>query len=256
MEPDKIPLLDNAVSIVREASQKKVTLRIMGAMAVLLHSERSRHLFKDMKRTFTDIDLIGYSSQFKLIKDHLANMGYQSQTSGYEVAVSSHGKRSIYSDPKTKTHVDIFYDRLEMCHTVDFKNRLELDYPTISLADLLLEKMQIVHLNNKDMIDTLVMLSEHDIGDSNAETIDIEYVSRLLAKDWGFYYTVTTNLKNIKNVLGKLEALAERDKKNVDEKIEKAIKRIEEEPKSAGWKIRSKIGPSKKWYNDVEEVVR
>ena len=39
-----------------------------------------------------------------------------------------------------------------MCHDIPFKDRLEIDYPTIPLAELLLEKMQIVQINEKDLI--------------------------------------------------------------------------------------------------------
>jgi len=80
-----------------------------------------------------------------------------------------------------------------------FLKRLEIDYPTISLADLLLEKMQIVKLNEKDILDTIVMLREHDVGEGDKETINSDRVSGLLSDDWGFYYTVTTNLGKIKS---------------------------------------------------------
>jgi hypothetical protein len=68
---------------------------------------------------------------------------------------------------------------------------LELDYPTISLVDLLLEKMQIVRINEKDIIDTIMLLREHDVGSSDDETINIDYMAKTCKSDWGLWKTVT-----------------------------------------------------------------
>jgi len=153
-------------------------------------------------------------------------------------------------------HVDVFFDKLEMCHTIDFKDQLEVDYPTISLANLLLEKMQIVQLNEKDVIDTVVLLREHDVGEGDVETVNVKYISRLFSKDWGFYYTVTTNLKRIKDEFLPSYNLPDEDKTTVKDKIDILLERVQEEPKSLGWKMRAKVGAKKKWYRDVEELYR
>ena len=127
--------------------------------------------------------------------------------------------RHMYDAPKG-FHVDVFYDRLDMCHNLDFKGRLELDSPTIPLADLLLEKMQIVKINEKDIKDSMVLLRAHNLASSGREDIDAEYVSELLSKDWGFYYTVTTNLNKIREMMPNYEALTDEDKKDINAKID------------------------------------
>jgi len=152
--------------------------------------------------------------------------------------------------------LDVFFDRLEMCHTIDFMDQLEVDYPTISLANLLLEKMQIVQLNEKDAIDTVVLLREHDVGKVDDQTINLEYISRLLSKDWGFYYTVTTNLKRIRDEFLPSYDLSGEDKTDVEHKIDTLLERVEKKPKSLRWKMRARIGAKKKWYRDVEELYR
>jgi hypothetical protein len=161
--------------------------------------------------------------------------------------------RHLYDAPRG-FHVDVFYDKLEMCHTLDLRGRLELDKPTISLADLLLEKMQIVEINEKDIKDCIVLLRAHNVGSSDRENIDANYVAKLLSEDWGFYWTVTTNLKKIRELMPNYEALAEEDRKDVNSKIENLLTRIEETPKSMGWKMRAKIGTKKRWYNEVDAI--
>src|SRR5947209_11073668 len=41
---------------------------------------------------------------------------------------------------------------MQMCHTIDFRSRLNIDKRTVSLADLMLTKLQIVEVNEKDML--------------------------------------------------------------------------------------------------------
>ena len=50
------------------------------------------------------------------------------------------------------------FDRLDFCHVIPWsEQRLQADAPTLPLAELQLEKMQIVKLNEKDVIDTVML---------------------------------------------------------------------------------------------------
>jgi hypothetical protein len=162
--------------------------------------------------------------------------------------------RRIYVSERTDEKVDVFFDKLEMCHTIDLRNRLEVDYPTLSPSDILLEKMQIVKINEKDVKDALVLILEHDIGEEDRESLNSKYISQFLAKDWGAYYTVTKNLKKLEGLLSQYNVFDNDSKVLISQKIEKLLKVIEEEPKSLKWKMRAKIGTSKKWYRDVDEI--
>jgi hypothetical protein len=53
-----------------------------------------------------------------------------------------------------------------MNHIIEFKDRLEKDYPTIPLEELMLEKLQIVKINEKDIKDLIVLILEHEIGEN------------------------------------------------------------------------------------------
>jgi len=131
---------------------------------------------------------------------------------------------------------------------------LELDFPTITPSDLLLEKMQIVQITEKDLKDTMILLREHEIKEHENDVINTKYIAKLLSNDWGFYYTVTTNLKKTKEFLNFFDALTDEDKNIISEKIDKLLDYIEREPKSLKWKARAKIGTRKKWYREVETI--
>jgi hypothetical protein len=121
---------------------------------------------------------------------------------------------------------------------------------------MLLEKMQIVHINDKDVIDTIMLLREHPVGDGTSETIDVRHVAKMLAEDWGFYYTVTENLKKIQDRIPSFPELNEEDRTDISGKIQTVLKAMEDEPKTMAWKMRARVGARKKWYREVEDVTR
>jgi len=166
--------------------------------------------------------------------------------------------RVILENNTNHLKVDIFYDKLEFCHTIDFakNHRLEVDYPTISVSDLLLEKMQIVNITEKDIIDTSILLLEHEIGNADKDVVNLDYLTKILSQDWGFYYTVTRNLVKVKESLLSNQKIPQTDRTTAAARIDTIVNVMEKSPKSSGWKIRAKVGPSRKWYKDVEEVIR
>jgi hypothetical protein len=245
--------LDEVHRIMNAAKAESVLLRLLGALAFHIHCPKFSYMQEMLGRTFTDIDFASYRKESSRITKLFTELGYQ-----YDVRVRAlFGSRLIFLDTSgTSRHCDVFLDKLEFCHDVVFEDRLEVDYPTVPLAELLLEKMQIVKLNQKDAIDTIMLLREHQIGGSDDETINEDYIAHLTARDWGLWRTFTINLENVWKMAQTLEKLSEEDKKDVNSKITALHARIENEPKTRGWKIRSQIGERKKWYRDVDEFLR
>jgi len=244
-------LVGQALRVVEEAKGQGLVLRVMGAAAVRLHCPRLVDLHRSMGREISDMDFVGYDKASSKIERLFENLGYASRPLTYSYRQLG---RLIFLGSGNAGRVDVFLDRLAMCHTIDFSKRLEVDYPTIPLAELLLEKMQIVKLNEKDVKDTIVLLREHQIGQGDNETVNTEYVARLLSNDWGFYYTVKMNLGRVKSMLQEYDQMDETDKRDVAGKIDQILKAIEDEPKNLSWRMRAKVGTSKKWYRDVDAL--
>jgi hypothetical protein len=167
--------------------------------------------------------------------------------------------RMVYESSKYKTlKIDIFLEALRFCHIIDFnkkRKRLEFDKPTIPVEELLLEKMQIVEINEKDIKDTIMLFCEHEVADvhDNKELIDGGFIAQILADDWGFWYTVTVNLNKTKAWVSKYNnALSEEDRAHVIARIDQLLDRIEKEPKTKDWQKRAKTGTKKQWYNHVQ----
>jgi hypothetical protein len=240
---------EEAQRVANEAERTGITLRLMGATAIMIHCPKYRHLFATLGRSLTDLDFITYGKFRGKLEKFFVQMGYRpDKRTSYYFGESRH---KYYDDPNNRV-VDVFFDKLAFCHTIDFDGRLELEKPTITLTDLLLEKMQIVEINHKDIKDTIIMLREHEVHESGKESIDSNYIAKLLASDWGFFYTFTTNLGKVKSFLEEFTALTDEDRADVGSKVDTLLKRVEDEPKSIKWNLRGKMGTRTKWYTEVE----
>ena len=200
------------------------------------------------------MDFVTYSKFRPVTKELFTELGYEPYVSLMMTGATGR-HRQIFNDKEGNKAIDVFLDKLEMCHVIDFKDRLEVDSPTVPLTELLLQKLQIVQTNEKDIQDTIILLTEHDIGHGDKEQINGEYFAKVLANEWGFHYTVTTNFHKVKEFTQKYD-LPIQEKTAVIERIDKLHELVDKTPKSLQWKLRARAGPSIKWYNVVEEVQR
>jgi hypothetical protein len=237
--------------ILKASEEAGILLRVIGSLAFQMHCPQFGYLQAAMGRAYTDIDLAAYSKQSKQIQGLLTSLGYQENR---EVFINSEGERAIFDEPQAGIHVDVFYEKLDFCHTIYWKDRLEVDSPTIPLAELLLEKMQIVKINEKDVIDTIMLLLEHPLGEGDNEAINIKRVARLCAADWGLWRTTTMNLDKVQRLVQGYQQLTAEQKARVQEQVRTALASIESEPKPMSWKLRARVGDRVKWYKDVDEV--
>jgi hypothetical protein len=246
-------IISIGLDLIEKAKNTGWPLRLLGAVAIRLHCKKHKTLFDRANRPITDLDVITYGMHKKTVQNFMIRENYI----GDQYINSIYGEtRQIYQHPTVGgLKVDIFFDTLRFCHVVPFKGRLELDYPTITMTDALLEKMQIVKINAKDLKDTIIMFLEHEVSTYfDRECIDSEYLSGLLGSDWGFYYTVTENLKKLIGYMNEQSFIDRQEKDLVAERVNRLLGILEEAPKSVKWRLRSKIGTKVKWYTDVEET--
>lgn len=237
--------------ILQASDEAGILLRVIGSLAFQMHCPEFGYLQAAMGRAYTDIDFAAYSRQARQISDLMTGMGY---VENREVYIGSEGERAIFDKPGTGLHVDIFYEKLDFCHAIYWKDRLEVDSPTIPLTELLLEKMQIVQINEKDIVDTIMLLLEHPLGDVDQETINIKLAAALCANDWGLWRTTTMNLEKVKQLAGHYTQLTPGQKSKIESQVNNSLARINSEPKPLAWRLRDRVGDRVKWYKDVDEV--
>jgi hypothetical protein len=226
------------------AKEEAVTLRLLGATAIRSRSETAKKM--SASRKLTDLDFVAYKKDRKKIEEIFAHLGY-APNSTFNMLHGDERLMFFGSDFK----IDVWLEVFRMAHTFNFKDRLAVDSPTLPLSDLLMTKLQIVELNEKDVRDLICLLIDHELSqnDEDREMINIERLADECSRNWGIYKTFTLNLNKIKTLLPKYQAdVALGDSKIVLEKIDRILNSIEAVPKGVGWKMRAKVGEKRPWY--------
>jgi hypothetical protein len=249
---DRQKFEDEMLRLVASSERAGVTLRVMGSLAFWAHCPYYNHLQAAMGHMYADIDFAADSRDRPALTRMMTELGYAEQR---EVTIVSEGRRMIFEHSQLALHVDVFFDKFDFCHEISWSNgRLTADAPTLPLAEMLLQKMQIVKINEKDIVDTIVVLLEHPLGDHDAETINSALVAALCAADWGLWRTTTMNLGKVRQLAAGYHQLSDAEKAHVSAQVDALLARIEEEPKPLAWKLRDRVGDRVKWYKDVDEV--
>ena len=229
------------------ADQQGVPLRLLGGVAVRL---KAPEIPPSLDRSYKDIDFAvtkkGAGAADKLLRE-----------AGYEPHVSFNAmharERGLYFDDGNDRQVDLFIHSFRMCHEIPLGDRLEVEDGTVPLAELMLTKLQIVEVNEKDIRDTVLLLHGHDVADHDDEAVNGAHIATLCAADWGLWRTITANLERCRAHVDDYE-LPEEERERVAARLDELLERIEVEPKSRRWKLRAKVGERKRWYDLPEEV--
>jgi hypothetical protein len=256
----KVPtqvFIDEALTILRAASEAKVALKMLGGLAIKVHSLNEEDFANRLGRSaepgqeYSDIDFATYYRSREGVKRVMESLGYSKRPSTMSTSAS---QRQIYFHPKGWFYIDVFWDKLKAAnHPISFHKRLAVDPVSIPLSDLLLEKLQIVSFSKKDMLDTLLLLKAHIVSiDEELETISTGRIAHVLSRDWGFWYTVTTNLQGVKEYVEEMSVLTSQEASDLSSKVDALLHAANSAPKSLRWKLRAIIGSRRRWYNPVE----
>jgi hypothetical protein len=244
----RLALAYEAEELVAEAFAHGLALRVLGSLGIYLASQRPGlrdRLYGDAAAV-KDIDFIGLSDQRRGYKEFFATAGYEVDA---DLLFTAEGRRFAFH--RSETRVDLFIDRLDMCHSLDLRARFGALGPSLPLADLLLQKLQIVELTQKDIRDVAALLVEHDLSDDDCG-IEVPYIADLMRNDWGFHYTAVINLEKVRDA-DDLVDLEPAERRALRGRIADLGDAIERAPKTVRWKARAKIGARKRWYQHVEE---
>jgi len=236
--------LPEAVGLVQGATSAGLPLRILGGLGVRVLCPD----FPPRLRAGQDMDFACHGKGRKSVVSYLEQAGCEPDRRFNNL----NGDRQMYFTAPSGRPIDVMVDRLQMCHTLDLRPSLKNTSLTLDAADLLLSKLQIVELNAKDAHDLVHLLSGVPVGPGG---IDPARFGEVLAGDWGWWRTVTGNLR-------KLPSLVENDPRlappgasfNPVAAAEELLRVADSVPKSMKWRMRANIGDRVKWYELPEEV--
>ena len=243
--------LSEGKRIVEAAQQRGIVMRVMGPLALHYYFPEQIDLYARLERLgeryFTDIDFAAYGRTSGKMRAFMASEGYECDLQ--TMALSGKTRHIYYAGPVPM--IDVFFDKLDYCHEVNYDGRLELDPWSVSLTDILLQKLQIVEINDKDLKDIEYLFITCQIGDDDERQINQNYIAARFADDWGFWYTATQlNLERVKQHCDTVPALTPDMRERIKAQANTLQARVEAEPKTKKWMKRSKKGASKTWYNE------
>lgn len=251
--PQPEEYLSETKRLIEEGQKQGIKLRVMGPIALHFFFPEYVDLYRKMERlgdrVFTDIDYASYGKSRGKIVPFFETQNY---TLEKRAAMISGNSRHIYFGDRIPM-IDVFFDKLSYNHPIDYRGRLDIHPYCVSLADLLLQKLQIVQINDKDLKDGMLLLLAARIGESDEGMINAKYIAKLMSDDWGFYHTSTMNLEKIKLSSAGVTVLTDQHRSVIAEKADKLLQEIENTPKSGKWKSRSKVGTKKLWYNEIPD---
>jgi hypothetical protein len=247
--------LAEGLRIVAVATGRGLQVRLMGGLAFQARCLDWTAIVANQRR---DIDLATRAKDRKALGELMMAEGYTADKQ-YN-ALYGH-KQLYFVDEARQRPVDVLVDRLEMCHSFEFADRLTVADVTLPPAELLLSKLQVVKINRKDVLDALALLSEYPLaeGDDAGSAISLRRITGLTSNDWGWWRTITGNLDGLRTIAesdlkpGELE-FGRKSRFEPAAQIATLRDAIERAPKSTRWKLRARIGDRMTWYEEPEEV--
>lgn len=232
--------------IATAAAERGVPLRLTGGVAVAIQCPSAGAA--PLKREYADIDLVTVGSGREAVTELMEGLGY----AGDREFNTLHGHRRLFFwDEANQRQVDVFVDEARLCHTIDFRDRLESVPITLTLADLMVMKLQVVETNEKDFVDVCAILADHDLSEDESG-VNSAYITSLAASDWGLWRTLGMVAERGERFARALPGFESGER--VAGRLARLRRALDAVPKTRGWKMRARVGERKRWYELPEEV--
>jgi hypothetical protein len=244
------PLADivaEAERILSAAEARGVLVRLIGGLAVQIQVEA---MPPALARPYGDIDMATIRREGRAVADLLTGLGYEAAR---QFNALNGDRRLLFHDRPNARKLDVFVESFHLSHSIPITERIQLEPRTIPLAELMLTKLQVYELTDKDVRDMAALLVSFPVGDQDGGAINADVIAALTADDWGLWRTSTLNLERVREGVGGL-GLDPSEQQLVLDRLDALSARIEETPKSRRWRLRARVGERRRWYEVPDEV--
>jgi hypothetical protein len=227
------------------ALDAELWLRLLGGVAVWVQCPSART--PPLAREYGDADFIARSSDRKRITAFMEGQGYEAD----RMFNAIHGATRLnFHDPVRDRPLDVLLDKFVMAHELDLRQSSSADGLTIRLADLLITKLQVVSINEKDVRDLAALLIDHG---RDGDGIDLDRILAVTHNDWGLEHTIHGSLATLIELIGNF-GLAPDQVELVRARAGELDQALNDASKGAKWKLRARVGERVKWYEEPEEA--
>ncbi|MCY0898095.1 MAG: hypothetical protein OWU33_04040 [Firmicutes bacterium] len=239
---EQAKVLGAASALATAIQETHVPARLLGGTAVYFQCPAARE--GPFTRSYHDVDAIVEEEAVGEFTQILDGLGF----------VADKRFNTLYGDKRLLFNregvvLDVFVRYFEQCHKLDFKGRLSGSGVAVSPTELLLTKLQIVEINEKDMLDLMAILVDWAMGHY---TIDTLTIAALTAKDWGWHTTIGDNLEKLRLLAHQRFNHSELDDQ-VNSQVQVIQDAMDQHPKSLAWTLRAKVGRRVRWYTLPDE---
>lgn len=233
-------VVGEARRVVGMFEKAKVDAWLIGGVAVYLECPSAR--MAPLARYIEDVDFVGRSGQQAEIARLLGEAGYVEDR---ECNLLQGDRRLVFFQEDTGLKLDVFVGQFAMCHEITVTAGRG---GVADLTSLLLTKLQVVRLNQKDIRDLLALLKDHRFG-QHQDDLQLARIVEVTSQDWGLFTTVTDNLPALHEAASSTPGFSE-----VRGRLNELGQAVTGSKKSRTWKLRSRIGRRKRWYEMPEEL--
>jgi hypothetical protein len=252
-------LLAGVKALIDAGESAGLSLRLLGGLAVQLACPSSST--PPFQRSCSDADCIVTADPGK-VQAFIRSQGWIPEE---EFNLYNGDRRLLFVSPGG-SKLDVFINIFSMCHDFDFAGRIPPQGYTVNPADLVLTKLQIHEVNDKDLQDAACVFLDHQLCPDNDISskdeaglgeagINAAYIASLCASDWGLQHSLVINLEKTA-AWADHAGLGSTGLALIHQRIADLAARIHGQGKTIAWRSRAILGTRVKWYQDVEEVDR
>ena len=226
-------------------------LRLLGGLGIRLHATGGMH--PALARSYADIDLVCSRKAGRDTSRFLVSAGYEANE---RFNAMNGSERMIFYDRPNRRHVDLFVGGFRMCHALPLADRLDRDSPRrCPRPSCCSTKLQVVQLNAKDAQRHHRRCCSTTTWPSTTTTPSTRaYVARAAGGRLGTLAHQPRLARAHARDRSRRASLSAEEQARVQDRAERLWERVEREPKGLRWRSRARIGDSKRWYDEPDEI--
>jgi len=227
-----------------------IAFRLFGSCAVYIKCTESPDILERNNRPIKDVDAVIARRDLYTLRKMFRDEGWYEEV---EVTALTDGGRLRFRCDEHDATLDVIVDCLQFNQTLWLNDRLLVDWPTISVTDLLLSKFQIANLATSDIIDVAALLNQFKTDQSDEAGICLQRICSICGRSWRWHQAILATCAKLgSDTIFDAIMLSIEQRTTIAMRVNEIRDAVRSTPKSFGWVTRNLIGERIPWVTPVE----